>query len=68
MQLEERGVPAVALVGGPFMPMAKARALSLEYPDVRLVEFEHPINSVDASAVRERGRQIVDEVIEAFLR
>lgn len=66
--MEERGVPAVALVGGPFTPMAKARALSLEYPDVRLVVFEHPINSVDENTVRERGRDIVDEVIEAFLR
>ena len=68
MQLEEKGVPAVALVGGPFMPMAQARALSLEYPDVRIVEFEHPINSLDEHAVRERGRRIVDQVIEAFLR
>ena len=50
------------------MPMAQARALSLEYPDVRIVEFEHPINSLDENAVRERARRIVDEVIEAFLR
>jgi hypothetical protein len=68
VQFEERGVPAVALVGGPFMPMAKARALSLEYPDARIVVFEHPINSVDEAAVRARGDRIVDEVIEAFLR
>ncbi len=50
------------------MPMAQARAASLEYPDARLVVFEHPINSIDESSVRERGRRIVDEVIEAFLR
>ena len=61
-------MPAVALVGGPFMPMAQARAASLEYPDARLVVFEHPINSIDESSVRERGHRIVDEVIEAFLR
>lgn len=50
------------------MPMAEARALSLEYPDARLVVFEHPINSIDETAVRERGARVVDEVIEAFLR
>jgi hypothetical protein len=66
--MEERGVPAVALVGGPFMPMAQARVLSLEFPDARMVVFEHPINSVDEEVVRERGRRIVDEVIEAFVR
>jgi hypothetical protein len=66
--MEERGVPAVALVGGPFMPMAEARAISLDYPDARMVVFEHAINSVDESIVRERGKRIVDEVIEAFLR
>ena len=68
MQLEERGVPAVALVGGPFMPMAQARAQSLDYPDARMVVFEHPINNIDANATRERGRRILDEVVEALLR
>lgn len=66
--MEERGVPAVALVGGPFMPMAEARARSLDYPDARMVVFEHPINSVDESTVIERGHRVVDDVIEAFLR
>jgi hypothetical protein len=66
--MEERGVPAVALVGGPFWPMAQARATSLDYPDLRMVMFEHPINNADAETVAERGRRIVDEVIEALLR
>ena len=66
--MEERGIPAVALVGGPFMPMAEARAASLEYPNARMVVFEHPINSVDEGIVRERGLRIVDDVIAAFLR
>ena len=66
--MEERGIPAVALVGGPFMPMAEARVISLEYPEARMVVFEHPINSADEEVVRERGQRIVDEVIEAFLR
>ena len=66
--MEEWGVPAVAMVGTPFEPLAQARAISLKYPDARYVVFEHPINSVDEEIVRERGRRVVDEVIEAFLR
>ena len=50
------------------MPMAEARARSLDYPDVRLVVFEHPINSLDETSVRQRGARVVDQVIEAFLR
>jgi hypothetical protein len=66
--MEERDVPAVALVGTPFVPMAHARAASLDYPDLRMVVFEHPINNADEATVRDRALRIVDEVIEAFLR
>jgi hypothetical protein len=66
--MEERGIPAVALVGTPFMPMAAARAASLDFPQVRIVEFEHPINSLSEADVCARGRGLVDDVIEAFLR
>jgi len=48
--------------------MAEARAVSLEYPDARLVIFEHPIAGTDEDSVRAKGRGIVDDVIEAFLR
>lgn len=66
--MEKRGLPAVALVGTPFAPMAYARAASLDYPDARIVVFEHPINNVDDATIAERGHRIVAEVIEAFLR
>lgn len=65
--MEERGIPAVALVGGPFMPMAVARAASLDFPGARMVEFEHPINSLDEADVRECGQRIVADVMKALL-
>lgn len=67
-ELENRGIPVVVLVGEPFLPMAEARAVSLEYPDARLVVFEHPIAGTEESSVREKGARLVDAVLEAFLR
>ena len=55
-------------MAAPFLPMAEARAVTLEYPDARLVVFEHPIAGSDEASVREKGRGLVDDVIEAFLR
>lgn len=65
--MEERGIPAVALVGTPFLPMAVARLASLDFPDARMVEFEHPINSLDEAEVHVRGQRIVADVLKAFL-
>lgn len=65
-ELEKRGVPALALVAHPFVPMATAQSIALEYPDLRRVVFEGPIAGMDEEIVRAKGRAIVDDVIAAF--
>lgn len=50
------------------MPLARAQANAVEYPDARLVEFAHPIASTGQGSVREKGAKLADDVIAAFLR
>jgi hypothetical protein len=54
-------------VGDAFVPLARAQADAVEYPDARLVVFEHPISETDADAVRRKGAELVDDVIAAFV-
>lgn len=65
-ELEKRGVPAICLVAHPFVPMADAQSVALEYPDLRRVVFEGPIAGMDEATVQGKGRAIVDDVIAAL--
>lgn len=67
-QLENRGIPTLVLVGTPFVPLAKAQADAMEYPDARLVVIPHPIAVNTEDAVRELGARLADDVIDRFLR
>jgi len=66
-ELEKRGIPTVVLVSEPFLPMAEAQAVTLEYPSARLVTFEHPLAGIDEDSVRVKADLLVDSVIERFL-
>lgn len=57
----------VVLVSEPFYPMAEAEAIALEYPDARLVTFEHPLAGLPENHVRAKGEKLVDDVVAAFL-
>lgn len=67
-ELEKRGVPTVCLVAHPFVPMAKAQSIALEYPELRTVVFEGPIAGMPEEAVREKAAAIIDDVVAAFIR
>jgi hypothetical protein len=56
------------LVGEPFLPLARAQADALEYPDARLVVMPHPLGVSDADAVRELGARLAGEVLDEFIR
>jgi hypothetical protein len=65
-ELEKLGVPALCLVAHPFVPMATAQSIALEFPDLRMVVFEGPIAGASTDAVQAKGRAVVDHVISAF--
>lgn len=62
-QMERRGIPSLCLVAHPFVPMAQAQSLALEYPDLRTTVFEGPIAGIAEENVRAKGRAIAAEVI-----
>jgi hypothetical protein len=55
------------LVSEPFVSMAKAQAVTLEYPAARLVVFPHPLAGLDEDGVRARAQGVVDEVVARLL-
>lgn len=62
-EMEKRGIPALCLVAHPFVPMANAQSVALEYPDLRTTVFEGPIAGIDEESVRAKGRSIAASVI-----
>jgi hypothetical protein len=62
-EMEKRGIPALCLVAHPFVPMANAQSVALEYPDLRTTVFEGPIAGIDEDTVRSKGRAIAASVI-----
>jgi hypothetical protein len=62
-EMEKRGIPALCLVAHPFVPMASAQSVALEYPDLRTTVFEGPIAGIDEETVRSKGRSIAASVI-----
>lgn len=62
-ELEKRGIPALCLVAHPFVPMADAQSIALEYPDLRTTVFEGPIAGIDEKSVRAKGHAVADSVI-----
>ena len=62
-QMERRSVPSLCLVAHPFVPMARAQSVALEYPDLRTTVFEGPIAGINEDVVRSKGQSIAAEVI-----
>lgn len=62
--MEQRGVPTVVLVSEPFVPMAVAQAAALEYPEARLVTFEHPLAGRPEGDVEALADRLVDDIID----
>ena len=62
-QMERRGIPSLCLVAHPFVPMAAAQSIALEYPDLRTAVFEGPIAGISVDEVWAKGRTIADSVI-----
>lgn len=65
-QMERRGIPSLCLVAHPFVPMAQAQSIALEFPDLRTTVFEGPIAGIAEESVRAKGRAIAADVIAAL--
>lgn len=60
--LEELGVPTVAIVTEPFVPLAESFAEALGLAGLRLVAVPHPLYGLDAAELAARADGVVDAV------
>jgi hypothetical protein len=68
IELERRGIPAIAICTEPFVPGAKAMCNLAGLPEQRFATISHPIGSLTASQIRERALEAAPQVIEALLQ
>jgi hypothetical protein len=63
VELEDRGVPAVAIHTHSFMNSAAAHARAYGRADLRSLSVPAPIANVDRAAVRRKAEAVLDEVV-----
>ncbi len=64
INLEKQGVAAVAVVHDVFEKAAKAQAVALGMPDIRMVVYPQPELSDVESSAPDAARQVVDSLAE----
>ena len=62
--LEKAGIPAVPIVTDAFESTAKEMAELWGVPEFRFVMMPHPMGSLDADAIAERGAELAEPVVE----
>ena len=67
INLEKRGIPAVAVVTEPFVKTATAVTELNGLPGYRFVVVPHPFGSLDTAAVRARADAVVARIERLLL-
>ncbi len=62
--LEKAGIPAVPIVTDAFESTAKEMAELWGVPEFRFVMMPHPMGSLDADAIAQRGGELAEPVVE----
>jgi len=65
--LEDLGVPTVAIVTEPFVPLAQSLAASLGTPDVRIAAIPHPLYGIDDADLAQRADGVLDAIVAALM-
>ena len=60
--MEERGVPATAIVTEPFAPIVEGFGKTLGMPDYPTVPLPHPLSIRDDDELRKLAESIIDQV------
>jgi hypothetical protein len=66
LNIERLGVPTVTLITLPFKEMAATVPLAEGFSEACFVEISHPIGMLQASAVRKKAEEAIDDVIVAL--
>lgn len=65
--LEGLGVPTVAIVTEPFVPLAESLAASLGTPDIRIASIGHPLYGVNDDELAQRADQVLEGILAALM-
>jgi hypothetical protein len=65
--LESLGVPTVALVTEPFLPLARGLATTMGTPEIRIVAIPHPLYGIAEGELAQRARGALTEVAGALM-
>ncbi len=63
MELEERGIPTVTIVGDRFVVLANYERQALGLPELPLAVVEYPIGGAPAEEARRRGHKVFGEIV-----
>lgn len=66
IELEERGVPAVAIHTTVFMNSADAHAKAYGRPDFESVAIQHPISGRPVEEIEAKTDAIVDQIVRVL--
>ncbi len=67
VELERRGVPAVAIITRPFTSSAQQKASSLGRADLRVAVIDHPLAALEADQIRARAAQAVPQIVSILM-
>lgn len=67
LMLESLGVPTVALVTEPFLPLARGLATTMGTPEIRIVAVPHPLYGIAEEELGERARGALAEIAGALM-
>jgi hypothetical protein len=67
IQLENRGIPAVAVATHEFMLPARAQAAALGRPDFDAVYVPHPIQDQTQTEIEARADTALDEIVARLM-
>ena len=67
INLEKQGIPAVAVVTGPFARTAAVLAELNGMPDYPFVIVTHPFGSLDEATVRSRADAVLEKIERLLL-
>lgn len=66
VQMEQRGIPSLAVVASEFQHLARMRAQSLYCPSLRIVIVPHPFQTLKESEIVQIADAKFGEIVEAL--
>jgi hypothetical protein len=67
IHIEKAGIPAAVICTDRFLTTATAMAKMWGAPDFPVLYAEHPMGSLDRTAIKQKAVELVDEVVACII-